>query len=378
MAKRFGHNLPTMTDTPDKAPAADEASLAKGAKFDLLYSRHFPQWLAEKQVSLAFTTYHTNRLCALGLSRKGQVSVCLQTFPRPMGLWASADARNLLLADMFRVLRFEGLVDADLQKRGIDRIYVPRFSYTTGDSDIHDIAADGDGRPIFVNCLFSCVATLSPRYSFAPLWKPDFISRLAPEDRCHLNGLAMVEGKPRYVTCVANSDVSDGWRDHRADGGKVIDITTNEVVAEGLSMPHSPRVYKGRLWVLNSGKGELGFVDLQRRRFEPVAFCPGFLRGLTFVGDHAVVGLSQSRHNVNFAGLPLDDALARHNAEARCGIQIVDLQSGNVLHSMRLGGATRELYDVVALPGVRNPLLTGFGKSDLPRLLNPPPETQSG
>ena len=150
-------------------------------------------------------------------------------------------------------------------------------------------------------------------------------------------------------------------------------MSNNEVVAGGLSMPHSPRFRDGRLWVLNSGKGEFGYVDLKKGRFEPVAFCPGFLRGLSFVGDYAVVGLSLSRHNVNFAGLPLEDALKKYSAEARCGIQVIDVKTGNVLHSIRLGGELKELYDVVTLGGVRNPLIVGFGKSDLPRLLNPPP-----
>ena len=59
--------------------------------------------------------------------------------------------------------------------------------------------------------------------SFRPLWKPPFIDRLAPEDCCHLNGLAMEAEQPRHVTCVSPSDVMDGWRDPRRGGGLVID-----------------------------------------------------------------------------------------------------------------------------------------------------------
>lgn len=342
-------------------------------KLEFMHSRMMPAWLKQNQVSIAFSTYNTNRLFMLGLGGKGQITLNSQTYPRCMGLWASDDAQTLMMSNMFQILRFEAMQDQGLLNKGIDRIYVPRVGFTTGDSDIHDVAVGLDNRPVFVNTLYSCLATVSTRYSFIPVWKPEFISKLAPEDRCHLNGLAMVDGKAKYVTCVAKSDVSDGWRDHRANGGLVIDVSSNDVVADGLAMPHSPRFHNGKLWVHNSGKGEFGYVDLNKGKFEPITFCPGYLRGLSFVGDFAVVGMSLSRHNCNFANLPLEHELTKRNAEARCGIQVIDLNTGNVLHGIRLGGTVQELYDVVVLAGVRNPMAAGFGKSDLPYLLNPPP-----
>jgi uncharacterized protein (TIGR03032 family) len=366
----------TQSDRAEPEPVKTDQTLDAG-KVQFMHSRLLPNWLAQHQVSLAFTTYYANRIFFIGLSAKGQLSLSAQTLPRCMGLWASPDAQTLYLSHLYQVQRYESIPDPALAKKGIDRMYVPRYSFTTGDSDIHDIAANSKGRPIFVNTLFSCLATVSPRYSFEPIWKPDFISRLAPEDRCHLNGMAMVDDKPRYVTCVANSDVSDGWREHRADGGLVIDITSNDVVAGGLAMPHSPRFHNGRLWVHNSGRGEFGYVDLKAGKFEPIAFCPGYLRGLAFIGEFAVVGMSLSRNNVNFAGLPLDDALKSHNAEARCGIQVIDLNNGNIVHGIRLGGAVQELYDVVTLANTRNPIALGFSKTDLPRMLNPPPMRKS-
>lgn len=138
---------------------------------------------------------------------------------------------------------------------GSDRLYVPQDSFVTGDLDIHDLAVENSGRLVFVNTLFGCLATTSDTHSFVPLWKPPFIDRLAAEDRCHLNGLALENGRAKYVTAVSRSNVADGWRDRRHDGGCVINVQSNEIVATGLSMPHSPRVYRGRLWVHNSGTG---------------------------------------------------------------------------------------------------------------------------
>jgi uncharacterized protein (TIGR03032 family) len=197
-------------------------------------------------------------------------------------------------------------------------------------------------------------------YSFKPLWRPPFISRLAAEDRCHLNGMAMVDGEPVYVTAVSRSDVSDGWRDRRADGGILIRVADGEIVAEGLSMPHSPRLHDGRLWLINSGTGEFGHVDLNSGRFEPVAFLPGFARGLTFIGGHAVIGLSQARENRTFSGLALDDELKARDAAPRCGLAVIDLASGDMVHWLRIEGVVQELYDVVALPGATRPAAIGF------------------
>ena len=132
--------------------------------------------------------------------------------------------------------------------------------------DAHDIGLLKGGRIVFVNTLYNCLATPSERHSFTPVWKPPFISKIVKEDRCHLNGLAMEEGVPRYVTAVSKSDTIDGWRDRRFDGGIIVDVQSGEIVIGGLSMPHSPRVYRGKLFVLNSGTGELGWIELRHRQ----------------------------------------------------------------------------------------------------------------
>lgn len=319
--------------------------------------------MAEQRVSLAVSCYQSGKLFLIGLKPDGQLSVFERTFNRCMGLWS--DTQTLWLASAFQLWRMQNVVPDGAHENGFDRLYVPRTGYTTGDVDVHDLAVDGEGRLVFISTLFSCLGTISDRHNFQPLWRPRFISRLAAEDRCHLNGLALENGRPRYATACSQSDVADGWRDRRHDGGCVIDIASNEVVATGLSMPHSPRLHDGKLWLLNSGAGEFGTLDPATGRFESVAFCPGFSRGLAFVGSNAVIGLSKARHDKTFAGLPLHDHLAAKNTSARCGLQVVDLKSGDARHWLRIEGPVEEIYDVVVLPGVLRPKALGFKTDEI-------------
>ena len=183
------------------------------------------------------------------------------------------------------------------------------------------------------------------------------------------NGLALADGQPRYVTAVSTSDVVDGWRDRRQDGGCLVEVPSGRIVASGLSMPHSPRLYRGRVWLLNSGAGMLGSVEPGGGAFEPLTFCPGYLRGMAFCGDYAVVGLSQPRQDKTFGGLALDGELDRRGALARCGLQVIDVRSGDVAHWLRIEGMVRELYDVVVLPGVSRPMALGFKTDEIQRTI---------
>lgn len=337
-------------------------------KLELTGSRHFNRWLAEQQVSLAFTTYQSGKVFLVGLQPDGRLSVFERTFNRCLGMWS--DGKTVWMSSLYQLWRFENVLRQGEQAGGYDALYVPQVSYITGDLDVHDVAVDAGGRVTFVNTLFSCLATVSDRHSFSPLWQPPFISRLAAEDRCHLSGLAMEDGRARYVTAASQSDVSDGWRDHRHDGGCVIDVGTSEIVATGLSMPHSPRVYRGELWLLNSGSGYFGRLDRSSGKFEPLTFCPGYARGLAFVGDYALVGLSLCRENRTFQGLKLDENLSSKGAEPRCGIQVIDLNSGDAVHWLRIAGVVKELYDVVALPSIRRPMALGLKTNEIQRTIS--------
>ncbi|GHB05392.1 TIGR03032 family protein [Algimonas arctica] len=347
--------------------------------FSVDCSRGFVEWLDSKSLSLGVTTYQVGKVILFGVDRQADTTPKLWSFNRNIGrcLGMATDDRGFWVTSDTQLIRFDNLlVDGQIGSQQTDALYAPRFSYFTGDLDAHDLAIQGDGDLLFANTLFNCVARPSRSHSFEPVWRPDFISRLAAEDRCHLNGVAIRDGKLRYVTLISQTDVFDGWREHRDKGGVVIDVQTGETICSGLSMPHSPRWHAGRLWLNNSGTGEFGYVDEEKKCFVPVTFCPGYLRGLSFIDDTtAVVGLSLPRDNKTFSGLALDDRLKEAGVSARCGLYFVDLASGDVIHSMVFHGLVTELYDVVTFPGIKKPSMIGPNTPDIKRTLSVPPES---
>ena len=330
------------------------------------------QWLRHHHVALAVSTYRANRLILLGRDEADQLQVNASALDRPMGL--EVHGNSLWMVSRYQLWRFDNVLEAGQRHEGADRLYVPAMSLTTGDVNGHEMVIQPDGRPLFVNTAFSCLATVQAGCSFAPVWQPPFISRLAAEDRCHLNGLALVDGQPTWATACGPSDTPTGWRAHRAGGGVVLHIPSNRIAATGLSMPHSPRWHQGKLWLLNSGTGELGW--LEDARFVPLCFVPGFARGLAFVGNTAVVGLSKLR-SPQFSGLPLDEKLQAAGVPGGCcGLRVIDLASGAILHSLDLPEPIDELFDVVALPGVQQARALGPQGEDLHCLVKLPGQAQ--
>ena len=340
----------------------------------ILASPDFARWLHDARTSLALTTYQAGRLIFIGLRPDGSLRAHERIIEQCQGLWTDGD--SLWASGKAILWRFHNdLPPGTRTPHGADRRFAPREGRVTGAIDIHDIAV---GRlagmaapgPIFVNTAYSCLATIDDHASFRPLWRPPFISALAPEDRCHLNGLAMDGERPAFITAVNRGDVADSWRDWRADGGVILDIASGAVIASGLSMPHSPRLHDGRLWVLNSGQGELGVIDPRDGRFTPVSFCPGYARGLAFIGPWAVVGLSRPRRNHTFEGLALQDLLAAKDAAPRCGLVVVDTRTGRIAHWLRFEHTIDELYDVAILAGVRQAEAIGFVGEDIERAVS--------
>ncbi len=360
-----GAKPPRRSRAKTKAPNADVSAPTETApvvepvkgNVQINFSGGLASFLHSNHISFGFTSYQSGRLYLVGHSTEKRLALHEATYPKAMGI--VGDANRIYLGTLTDVVRLENVLGPnEVANNAHDKVYVPRNTQTTGSIDIHELGIRKNGKVVFVNTAYSCLCEPSTTHSFKPIWKPSFISKIVREDRCHLNGLAMVDGEPKYVTAVCRSDVVDGWRDRRHDGGIVIDVTTDEIVGEGLSMPHSPRWYQGKLWVLNSGSGELGTINLKTKAFEPLTFLPGFLRGLSFHGDYAFVTLSKPRHG-RFEGLALDGRLKEKDADAWCGVQIVSLKDGGVSNWLRLDGSITELFDVCVLPRVKNPITLG-------------------
>ena len=337
------------------------------AKLELQISPHFGDWLQQERISFAFTTYQTNRLMLVGSKPQGTMTINERLFDKPMGLFVQGE--TLYMSTRYQIWQLENRLAPGEIYQESDRLYVPSTSYTTGNLNVHDVVLDDTGKLLFVNTDFSCLGTLEPPYHFAPLWQPPFIDKLAAEDRCHLNGLAMMAGKPTYMTACSATNNPAGWREHRQQGGVVLHLPSDNIIATGLSMPHSPRWYQGKLWLLNSGTGELGY--LEHNQFTPLTFCPGFVRGLAFWKDYAFVGLSKLRSST-FTGLALENRLAQEGTVAQCGVMVIDLRTSEISHYLMLDGVVEELFDVVVLPGVLRPRALGFQDEDIERLITFP------
>ena len=347
---------------------------------DYSVSGGFAERLANLGISMAITSYQSGLLYLIGRNSPNGIHIHQTALPRPMGVCLdrplnSKDAvRSLTLVSGFQILRFENVLgEGQIANESFDVCYAPRRIHYTGNLDSHDVGVDAEGRPVFVNTRFNCLSVPSTRHSFETIWRPKFISDLVDEDRCHLNGLAMLDGKPKYVTAVSRSDTIDGWRDRRSSGGIVIDVETDEVVCNGLSMPHSPRIHRGNLWILNAGTGELGVIEFsdkekQKGEFKPKVFCPGFLRGLRFYGNLAFVGLSKPRYK-RFEGLALDEKLKEADSEPWCGVQIIDLARSTCVDWFRIDGNIGELYDIEVIPGATCPMALTPSDDDMTNLI---------
>ena len=340
------------------APADEEAPDPDSPTASPLRSvntSNLPEILDQLGSSLLVSTYQTGKVVCV--RREGTVlNTHFRNFDNPMGLaWRGG---RLAVGGKTQVLEYRDVpsVAAKLDPPGShDVCFVPRRSHFTGDIRIHDLAFAGD-ELWFVATRFSCLATLDADHSFVPRWRPPFITALAAEDRCHLNGLCVVDDRVRYVTALGVSDEAGGWRQDKAHGGVVLDVPSGETVAAGLSMPHSPRWYRNRLWVLESGEGAIGYVDTDTGRLETVAQLPGFTRGLSFAGPLAFVGLSEVRESTTFGGLPLTGRLE----ERQCGVWVINIETGQTVAMLRFEDLVEEIFEVLFLPGIRFPEIAEF------------------
>jgi uncharacterized protein (TIGR03032 family) len=358
--------MSALCPTPLKDPGASPAPAA--VEFRYAQTESFAPLLQELSVSLLVSTYQANKLLTVRANRSG-LSTLVRTFERPMGM--AVDPHRLMLATRIAIWIMRNAPDLAPRIDPVcehDAWYVPRTWHLTGDIAVHEIAwalpplspggrgVGGEGELWVVNTRFSCLCTLHPDYSFVPRWRQPFFTDLAAEDRCHLNGLALADGRPKYVTALGETNTAHGWRANKPQGGCLLEVGISAVISHGLSMPHSPRWQDGRLWLLESGTGQLVLVDPATGRQERVAELPGFARGLALSGPYAIVGLSKICQTSALDGVPL----ARRHEQLKCGVAVVDLRSGQVIALLEFQTAVDEIFDVKLLPGLRFPEVIGF------------------
>ena len=323
-----------------------------------VHTSGFPDLLRQLRGSIIVSTYQAGKLVILRPDG-ATINTHFRSFDRPMGM--AADAERLALGTATEIVEFRNMpaVAARLHDPPRhDGVFLARRRHVTGAIDIHEMAWDGDGELWFVNTLFSCLCTLDDQSSFVPRWRPTFVTGYANEDRCHLNGLAMREGEPRYVTALGASNTAQGWRDNKRNGGLLIDCKDNRIIARGLSMPHSPRWYDDKLWLLESGRGALVTIDPETGAKTDVARLPGFVRGLDFISPVAFIGLSQLRETKAFTEIEITD----DNSERQSGVWALHTGTGNTIGFLKFTGGVQEIFAVQALAGALFPEIIDDGE----------------
>lgn len=343
---------------PDQA--VDPATGQREVRYE--HSLNLAELLEALNASLLVSTYQAGKLVVIG-SHQQELALSFHNFDRPMGTAIDRQANTLAVTTRNKVWFLRNARDIASQldpAGGYEACFLARSAQVTGEIQSHETAWAGDELWI-VNTLFSCLCTLHPKYSFVPRWQPPFISALAPEDRCHLNGLAMLDGKPKYVTAMAESDSPGGWRPNKVETGCLIDVESGETVAGGFAMPHSPRVHMGHVWLLDSGRGALVRVDPKDGKVHTAARFPGYARGLAMIGKLAFVGLSKIRETSTFGGVPI----AEDRDRLKCGVGIVNLQTGELVGQFEFTSGVDEIFDVCLLPGARLTAMRGpFASQD--------------
>lgn len=365
---------PTTDQATPSAPKPEEAPLRS------VYTAGLPEIFAQLNISLVVSTYRAGKVILVrhdaGTATNGHGAIStmnthFRSFHKPMGI--AVQGNKLAIGGQKTVWELHNMPALARKLEPVnkhDGCYLPRRIHITGDIDIHEMAFAGDGELWLVNTRFGCLCTLDAAHSFTPRWRPPFVTAYAPEDRCHLNGLAMVDGKPKYITALGATDTAGGWRANKASGGLLMDIESNETLLTGLSMPHSPRWYNNQLYLLESGQGSLAVVDrlltprpAGTHGLRTIAQLPGFTRGLDFYGPLAFIGLSQVRESATFSGLPLIDRLGE---ERTCGVWVVNIQNGQTLGFLRFEAGVQEIFAVQVLPNTRFPEMLEWEDERLP------------
>lgn len=323
------------------------------SKLQINFSPEIPEIFKEINSTLLISTYQAGRLIAIGSLDGEKLTQIPFSFTKPMGV-AIQDAKLAVATlDEIHFLSSKG----DLHERKkmnakeFDRFYVHRATYNTNRLDIHDIEF-GKGSLWGINTAFSCLCKFDVNYSFVPKWKPNFISELVPEDRCHLNGLAMKDDIPKYVTALSQTDNKQGWRENMMGSGVLMEVPSGDIILENLAMPHSPRIIDGDLYVLESGSGKLLKVNPENKTSEVIYNFNRFIRGLAYKDGVMFIGASKIREtSKTFNGLDVKEN-SKH-----AGIIAFDLKEKSILGTIDYLTTVDEIFDVQLLENCRKPAI---------------------
>ena len=278
--------------------------------FSARYSPQLPELLNKLNCSIALSTYQAGKVVMISPHPDNErITTLPRTFRKPMGIAVKGDRMAISIKD--EVIVFQNsrqLAEHYPNKKNVyDSLWLPRATYYTGLVDMHDIDFGDDG--IYaVNTSFSCICKVDGEFNFTPYWKPNFIDAVAPGDLCHLNGMVVLNGKPKYVTALGSTNTPQGWKENIINGGVLMDVENNEILLDGLAMPHSPKMYNNELYMLTSANGEFIKVNLETNTYETIKKFDGFCRGLSIYKDFAFIGFSKLRKNSStFAKLSFSD-----------------------------------------------------------------------
>tara|TARA_R110001592_G_scaffold230364_1_gene487192 strand:+ start:3710 stop:4777 length:1068 start_codon:yes stop_codon:yes gene_type:complete len=320
--------------------------------FSARFSAQVPELLNKLKCSIALSTYQAGKVVFISPSEDSERLITLpRAFRKPMGIAIKGNKMAMSLYD--EVIIFQNsreLAEHYPNKKNVyDSLWLPRTTYYTGLVDMHDIDFGDDG--IYaINTSFSCICKVDGEYNFSPFWKPPFIQDFKPGDFCHLNGMVMLNGKPKYVTALGKTNTPQGWRNCIVDGGVLMDVEKNEILLEGLSMPHSPNMYNNDLYLLMSASGEFVKVNLDTKTYEIIKKFDGFCRGLSFHGDYAFIGFSKLRKNSStFAKLSFSD---KANF---AGIKIIHMPTQAQVGEIIYETSVDEIYEVTILENSTRP-----------------------
>ncbi|WP_462157484.1 TIGR03032 family protein [Pseudoalteromonas sp. GB56] len=344
--------------------------------FEFTYSKNIPELMRRLNISVMFTTYQADRVVLLNSSDSG-LKCLVRYFPRPMGIALNDDLLAIAMKDQVTTFKQSSKLAFEYPNKPgqYDSIFFPLSVHFTGKIDAHDVSFSNEGL-VVVSTAYNCISKVGGTFGFEPLWKPDFIDEVFPTDKCHLNGMAIDEnGELALATAFSETNVYFGWKQTNQNG-LLFDLRNNTVVCRDLQMPHSPRVFNGDIYLLESLAETLVRIDRETGMKEVLYKFTGFARGMNLIGKYAFIGISKFREeSLRNLSINID------NSNVVPSIVVFDLSKNTVIGEIQFHSDIEEIYDVVCVKGtistnilnsnevdgynpINTPSLTGWFKTE--------------